>query len=194
MLPFGRAGPSMVRVLGRTAPSTQKLYASTAVPLSEPILDVQPKENVLKPQNVQVTTLDNGMKVASLETHAPTSKVGLFFEAGSRYEMQDNLGVSHFLRNAAFVSTQDRSSFKIARQLEQCGASLEASNTRDHLIFAADCKRDSIQDVLDSLASITTKPLYNPWELDEVAQRVNLDLAMAAVQPQISKLILDVVN
>ena len=45
----------------------------------------------------------NGMKVASLETHTPNARLGLFFDAGSRYETQDNMGITHFFRNAAFA-------------------------------------------------------------------------------------------
>jgi len=188
MLPFRRAGPSVVRALGIAAPNTQKLLASTAVPLNEPLFDVPPKGTPREPQSVQVTTLNNGMKVASVETQAPTSRVGLFFDAGSRYESQENLGVSHFLRSAAFSSTKDRTAFKIARELEQCGANLEATSTRDHLIFAADCKRDNVQQVVDSLGSVTTSPIYSPWELEDTVDRVKLDLAIAATQPQIAVL------
>lgn len=43
------------------------------------------------------------MKVASLETHTPNARLGLFFDAGSRYETQDNMGITHFFRNAAFA-------------------------------------------------------------------------------------------
>lgn len=188
MLPFRRAGPSVVRALGATAPSTQKLFASTAVPLNEPLVDLPGKGAVQEPQHVQVTTLDNGVKVASVETYSPVSRVGVFLDAGSRYETQDNLGVTHFLRSAAFTSTKECTAFKIARELEQCGATVEATSTRDHLIFSADCKRDSVEQVVESLGNVITSPLYNPWEMEEVADRVKLDLAVAATQPQVAVL------
>jgi len=188
MLPFRRAGPSVVRALGIAAPNTQKVFASTAVPLSEPLVEVSGKGESQEPQSVQVTTLDNGVKVASVETYSPVSRVGVFLDAGSRCETQDNLGVTHFLRSAAFSSTKDRTAFRIARELEQCGASLEATSTRDHLIFSADCKRDSVQHVVEALGSVTANPIYNPWEIEEAAERVKLDLAVAATQPQVAVL------
>jgi len=52
---------------------------------------------------LQVTTLENGLKVASLETYSPKSRVGLFIDAASRHETPSTLGISHFLRNAAFM-------------------------------------------------------------------------------------------
>ncbi|KAK3717304.1 hypothetical protein QZH41_002309 [Actinostola sp. cb2023] len=131
--------------------------------------DIEIPVYVEGPYFMWVTTLDNGMKVVSLETHAPSSRVGLFIDAGSRYESQENRGVTHFVRSAAFSSTQDRTAFRIARELEQCGANLD-------------------QQIVDSLGSVTTNPVYSPWEIEEVSQRVKLDLAIAATQPQIAVL------
>ena len=52
---------------------------------------------------LQVTSLDNGLKVASLETFSPKCRLGLFINAGSRHETPDRLGISHVLRNTAFL-------------------------------------------------------------------------------------------
>lgn len=51
----------------------------------------------------QVSTLSNGLKVASVDSSSPTSRVGLFFSAGSRYETLHNSGISHVLRAGAFL-------------------------------------------------------------------------------------------
>ena len=53
--------------------------------------------------HLQVTTLENGLKVASLETHSPKSHLGLFIDAASRHETPSTLGITHALRNAAFL-------------------------------------------------------------------------------------------
>ncbi|XP_032236977.1 cytochrome b-c1 complex subunit 2, mitochondrial isoform X2 [Nematostella vectensis] len=188
MLPLRRAGPSIAGVIRKAGPSTQKLYASTAVPLNEPLTDIPAKGSVRERQTVQVTTLDNGLKVASLETYSPISRVGLFFDAGSRYETDSNLGITHMLRNAAYLSTPNRTAFRIARDAEQHGASLEATCTRDHLFFASDCVRDSVGAIIDSLAEVTLNGAYSPWDLEEAGERIRLDLAIANTQPQIGVL------
>ena len=51
----------------------------------------------------QVSTLENGLKVVSLETYSPKSRVGLFINAASRHESSSTLGITHLLRNAAFL-------------------------------------------------------------------------------------------
>ena len=52
---------------------------------------------------VQVTTLGNGLKVASVDRASPTSRIGLFFKSGSRHESLQNSGISHVLRAGAFL-------------------------------------------------------------------------------------------
>ena len=56
---------------------------------------------------MQVTTLPNGMRVASETTpFAETATVGVWIDAGSRYETADNNGAAHFLEHMAFKGTK----------------------------------------------------------------------------------------
>lgn len=59
--------------------------------------------NVLAPNPlVQITTLPNKIRVATENTPGHFSSVGLYIDAGSRYESQETAGVSHFLDRMAF--------------------------------------------------------------------------------------------
>ena len=49
-----------------------------------------------------VSTLDNGLRVASEEWDTPTASVGVYLDVGSRFETDSNNGVSHFLEHVAF--------------------------------------------------------------------------------------------
>lgn len=72
---------------------TQKQWKSTS-PLLKELLINQPA--------TKITTLDCGMKVASEDSGAPTATVGLWIDAGSRFETDDNNGVAHFMEHMAF--------------------------------------------------------------------------------------------
>lgn len=50
----------------------------------------------------RVSVLDNGMRVATEDSGAPTATVGLWVDTGSRYETESNNGVAHFLEHMAF--------------------------------------------------------------------------------------------
>ena len=51
---------------------------------------------------VDITTLPNGIRVATESTPGHFSSVGLYVDAGSRHETPSTLGVSHFLDRMAF--------------------------------------------------------------------------------------------
>ena len=50
----------------------------------------------------KLTVLDNGLRVASEDSGAPTATVGIWIDAGSRNETEANNGVAHFLEHMAF--------------------------------------------------------------------------------------------
>ena len=51
---------------------------------------------------IQVTKLNNGLTVASLETFSPVSEVGVIVRAGSRFETPKKEGITHLLRTCAY--------------------------------------------------------------------------------------------
>jgi hypothetical protein len=50
----------------------------------------------------QVSTLKNGLKVASFETYAPVATIGLVVGAGSAHEASHEVGASAMFRALAF--------------------------------------------------------------------------------------------
>uniref|UniRef100_S4R6X6 Peptidase, mitochondrial processing subunit beta n=1 Tax=Petromyzon marinus TaxID=7757 RepID=S4R6X6_PETMA len=68
--------------------------------------DVGYAQALLNIPETQVSTLDNGLRVASensgLHTWHGSEQVGLWIDAGSRYENEKNNGTAHFLEHMAF--------------------------------------------------------------------------------------------
>ena len=56
----------------------------------------------LSASSVQITTLPNKIRVATESTPGHFSAVGLYIDAGTRYETPNTSGVSHFLDRMAF--------------------------------------------------------------------------------------------
>jgi len=55
-----------------------------------------------RPSTTQVTTLPNKIRVATENTPGHFTSVGLYIDAGTRYETPLTSGVSHFLDRLAF--------------------------------------------------------------------------------------------
>ena len=86
--------------------------------------------------DLKVSTLPNGLTVASLENHSPVTTVGVVIKAGSRNEGYDNAGVSHALRIAAGMATKKNTAFGLCRNLQQVGGSMSCTQGREHTLYA----------------------------------------------------------
>ncbi|XP_023691355.1 ubiquinol-cytochrome c reductase core protein 2a [Paramormyrops kingsleyae] len=139
----------------------------------------------LHPQEVQVSKLPNGLVIASLENYSPASKIGVFVKAGSRYEGDSHLGVTHLLRLAASLTTKGASAFRICRGIEAVGGSLSVTSSRENMVYTVECLRDHVDTVMEYLINVTTAPEFRPWEVSELAERVKVDKALAGQSPQI---------
>ena len=91
--------------------------------------------------DLKVSTLPNGLTVASLENHSPVTTVGVVIKAGSRNEGYDNAGVSHALRIAAGMATKKNTAFGLCRNLQQVGGSMSCTQGREHTLYAVQVNR-----------------------------------------------------
>ena len=70
-------------------------------------LVLQTSLSLLIGSRLQVTTLDNGFRVISQSIpQCGISQVGVYIDAGSRYENDANNGVAHFLEHLMFKGTK----------------------------------------------------------------------------------------
>lgn len=63
-------------------------------------------------------------------SHGATASVGVWIDAGSRYETAENNGVAHFLEHVAFKGTRKRTQTRLETEIEDMGAHLNAYTSR----------------------------------------------------------------
>ncbi|XP_074770704.1 cytochrome b-c1 complex subunit 1, mitochondrial [Athene noctua] len=85
----------------------------------------------------QVTTLDNGLRVASEESNQPTCTVGVWIGVGSRHENKKNNGAGYFLEHLAFKGTKKRPCAAFEKEVESMGAHLNGYTSREEADDAA---------------------------------------------------------
>lgn len=134
-------------------------------------------------QDPKITNLPNGKIIASVENYSPISSVSVLVKAGPRFENDDNLGISHCLRNAAGLSTKNKTVFGITRNIEYVGGRLTASATREHIIYTLDCLRDDLDNTIAFLTEVISKPAFKHWELNDFLPRMKVDIAKFANNP-----------
>ncbi|XP_025931277.1 cytochrome b-c1 complex subunit 1, mitochondrial isoform X4 [Apteryx rowi] len=83
----------------------------------------------------QVTTLENGLRVASEESNQPTCTVGVWIRVGSRYENEKNNGAGYFLEHLAFKGTKKRPCAAFEKEVESMGAHLNGYTSREQTAY-----------------------------------------------------------
>jgi len=64
---------------------------------------------------VQVHTCDNGVRIVSEQIdHVRSVALGIFVNAGSRYELPEENGITHFIEHMLFKGTATRTARQIA--------------------------------------------------------------------------------
>ena len=126
---------------------------------------------------IQTTTLSNGMRVVSRETHRAGSVVNLFVDAGSsREDDMTTAGASHFLQHLAFHSTESRSAIRMTRDLEHIGASASGTAAREHMKYSVSCLRGDVGSAIELLGDTACNSTAPVWEVPDVQNVVAWDV------------------
>ena len=111
---------------------------------------------------VRVTTLKNGLKVASADMPGlETAAIGVWVNTGARNETPKLNGVSHLLEHMAFKGTRRRNALAIAAEIESVGGYLNAYTSREQTAYIARVLKGDVPLAVDLLADIlqhTTMP------------------------------------
>lgn len=137
-----------------------------------------------------ITTLDSGLRVAS-ETVAgsATATVGVWIDAGSRYETAQNNGAAHFLEHMAFKGTEKRTQQQLEVEIENMGGHLNAYTSREQTVYFVKVFKEDVGRGIEILSDI----LLNS-KLDEAAIERERDVIlreMSEVNKQQEELVLD---
>ena len=97
----------------------------------------------------------SGLRVAS-ETMpgSDTATVGVWIDAGSRYETPHNNGAAHFLEHMAFKGTSRRTQYQLEIEIENMGGHLNAYTSREQTVYFAKVFRRDVPRAMDILADI----------------------------------------
>ena len=115
----------------------------------------------------QMTTLANGLRVISESRDGvQTTAVGVWVDAGARYENVANNGVAHMLEHMAFKGTDSRSAQDIAVEIESVGGHLNAYTSREHTAYFVRVLKEDLGLSVDILADILQRSTFAEEELE----------------------------
>jgi len=110
--------------------------------------------------------LPNGLRVASQATADETVTVGVWIDAGSRFETKESNGTAHFLEHMAFKGTKRRNRIALETEIENMGAHLNAYTSREQTVYYAKCFKEDLRQGVDILADILQNSTLDQASLD----------------------------
>src|SRR3990172_1277194 len=140
------------------------------------------------------TVLPNGIRILTSAMPATRSAaIALYAGAGSRYEREEEAGLSHFLEHLLFKGSEKRPSAKeIAEAIDGVGGIMNGGTDRELTVYYIKVARLHLGLALDVLVDLVRRPLLDPGELEKERQVVLEELAMVEDSPQqLSDLLLD---
>lgn len=114
----------------------------------------------------ELSTINNGVRVATENSGASTATLGLWIDAGSRYENTKNNGVAHFLEHMAFKGTSKRSQTDLELEIENLGAHLNAYTSREQTVYYAKCLSKDVPKLMEILSDIIQNSKLNESDIE----------------------------
>jgi len=115
---------------------------------------------------IEKTTLPNGIRVISEQmSHVRSVAVGVWIDAGSRAETDEESGISHFVEHMVFKGTSNRSADDIACSIDSIGGQLDAFTTKENVAFTAKVLDEHLPRALDVLSDLVLNPAFRDEDI-----------------------------
>jgi predicted Zn-dependent peptidase len=110
------------------------------------------------------TVLPNGIRILTSAMPATRSAaVSLYVGAGSRYEREEEAGLSHFLEHLLFKGSEKRPTAKdIAEAVDCVGGIMNGGTDRELTVYYVKVARPHLDLALDVLVDLVRRPLLDP--------------------------------
>lgn len=146
-------------------------------------------------EETKVTTLSNGLRVASENRFGQFCTIGVVIDSGPRYEVAYPSGIAHFLEKLAFNSTVEYPEKDIIlRELEKHGGICDCQSSRDTFIYAASADSRGLDQVTKVLSEVVLRPQLKVDEVDMARQSVLFELESLHMRPEQEPILMDMIH
>ncbi len=133
---------------------------------------------------VQVTTCENGVRIVSEQIpHVRSLSIGIWVDAGSRYETPEENGITHFIEHMLFKGTKTRTAKQIAEAFDRIGGEVNAFTSKEHTCYYAKVLDHHAGIALDILADMFFNSAFAAEEIEKERQVVIEEIYMSEDAP-----------
>ncbi|MGK7378392.1 M16 family metallopeptidase [Planococcus sp. 1R117A] len=126
----------------------------------------------------------NGLRIVSESIpHFRSVAVGVFVKAGSRDELPDENGMTHFIEHMLFKGTENRSAKQIAREFDRIGGDMNAYTSKEYTCYYAKVLDHHAEHAVTVLADMFFNSKMEASEIEKERQVVIEEISMTEDMP-----------
>ncbi|KAK4241890.1 peptidase M16 inactive domain-containing protein [Achaetomium macrosporum] len=133
----------------------------------------------------KITTLPNGIRVASEDLPDAFSGVGVYIDAGSRYENDSLRGASHIMDRLAFKSAGSRSADEMLETVEKLGGNIQCASSRESMMYQAATFNSAIPTTVGLLAETIRDPKLTDEEIEQQIDTADYEVREIWSKPEL---------
>ena len=133
---------------------------------------------------MELITLSNSLRIFLAENNSLRSAtVGVWIGSGSRFETEENNGISHFIEHIVFKGSEKRSGFEIAEGMDEIGAYVNAYTTKEYTFFYTKALDYQILKAADILFDMMKNPKLQQCDIETEKGVILEEIAMCEDDP-----------
>jgi predicted Zn-dependent peptidase len=118
-------------------------------------------------RNIKKTVLPNGLIILTeVMQHIRSVSIGIWVKTGSRDEVPELNGISHFVEHMVFKGTKNRTALDIARQMDSIGGNMDAFTGKEMVCFNAKVLDEHMPIALDVLTDLVLNPTFDSKDIN----------------------------
>ncbi|MCK0470802.1 pitrilysin family protein [Halalkalibacter sp. APA_J-10(15)] len=133
---------------------------------------------------VKTIKLDNGVRIVS--EHIPSVRsisIGIWVGTGSRFEKENENGISHFIEHMLFKGTKTRSAADIAEEFDRIGGQVNAFTSKEYTCYYAKVLDTHSKVAVDVLSDMFFHSVFAEDELEKEKNVVFEEIKMVDDTP-----------
>ena len=129
------------------------------------------------PDTINKSVLPNGLRVVTERMpQVRTAAMGIWVNAGSRYEAASQHGISHFLEHLFFKGTQTRSALEIAQAADEIGGQMNAFTDREQTVFYVKVLATHFERAVEIVADMLLRSTFAAEHIERERQVIDEEI------------------
>ena len=117
-------------------------------------------------RNIKKNILPNGLTILTERMeHIRSASIGIWIKTGSRHELPEINGISHFVEHMVFKGTKNRSALEIAMQMDSIGGNMDAFTGKETICFNAKVLDEHLPIAFDVISDLVLNPTFDTKDI-----------------------------